>query len=114
MSDRDVERLFAESRLGWFGRRIAHAVRTSWQESWFRSLITAIAIDWRPLDRAVVLRAAGWTTTVAAVTTLIVQRLGGGRTEPTTSVLPIVFAVGGLVLSWLAGRRSAPDGRYGS
>jgi hypothetical protein len=40
-----------------------------------------------------------------------VQRLGGGRVEPTTSILPIVVAVGGLVLSWLAGRRSSPDGR---
>ncbi len=114
MSDRDVERLFAESRLGWYGRRIAHAVRASWLESTCRSWMTAVAIDWRPLDAAVALRAAGWTTTVAAVTTLIVQRLGGGRVEPTTSVVPIVVAVGGLVLPWLAGRRSPPDGRHGS
>jgi hypothetical protein len=76
--------------------------------------MTAVAIDWRPLDAALALRAAGWTTTVAAITTLIVQRLGGGYVEPTTSVVPIVAAVGGLVLPRLAGRRSPPDGRHGS
>jgi hypothetical protein len=114
MSDRDVERLFEESRLGWFGRRIAAWVRASWLDSWCRSWITGVTIDWRRLDVAAALRAAGWTTTVAAVTTLIVQRLGGGRVEPTTSVVPIVVAVGGLLLFWLAGRRSIPDGRHGS
>lgn len=114
ISDREVERLFAESRLGWFGRRITHAVRTSWLESWCRSWITAVTTDWRRLDAPVALRAAGWTTTVAAVTTLIVQRLGGERVEPTTSVVPIVVAAGGLVMCLLAGRRSTPDGRHGS
>jgi hypothetical protein len=114
MSDRDVERLFVESRLGWFGRRIEHAVRTSWLESRCRSSITAFTIDWRRLDATVALRAAGWTTTVAALTTLIVQRLGGERVEPATSVVPIVAAAGGLVLCVLAGRRSTPDGRHGS
>jgi len=48
------------------------------------------------------------------VTTLIVQRLGGARVEPTTIVVPIVVAVGGLVMCFLAGRRSTPDGRHGS
>jgi len=114
MSDRDVEGLFAESRLGWFVRRVEHAVRTSWLESRCRSSLAAFTIDWRRLDATVALRAAGWTTTVAAVTTLIVQRLGGARVEPTTIIVPIVVAVGGLVMCFLAGRRSTPDGRHWS
>ena len=57
---------------------------------------------------------AGGASTVAAVTTLIVQRLGGERVEQTTSVVPIVVAAGGLVMCFLAGRRSTPDGRHGS
>lgn len=114
MSDREVERLLAESWLGWFGRRIDHAVAMSWLSSRCRSWMTGLASDWRPLGVAVALRAAGWTATVAAVTTLVAQRFGGGRVEPTTTVVPIVVAVGGLVVFWLAGRHSSPDGRHGS
>jgi len=43
-----------------------------------------------------------------------VQRLGGARVEPTTIIVPIVVAVGGLVMCFLAGRRSTRDGRHGS
>jgi hypothetical protein len=113
LPDRDVERLFAESRLGWLGRRAAQAVRASWLDSRCRSWITAFAADWRPLGIGMALRAAGWLAIVAAATTLIVQRLGGTRVEPSTSVLPVVVAAGGLVLSWLGARRSARDGRPG-
>jgi hypothetical protein len=113
-SDRDVERLFVESRLGRFGQRVARAARASWLDSQCRVWAVATVSGWQSLDVAGALRAAGWTVAVAAATTLIVQGFGGGRQEPTTRVLPVVAAAGGLVLQWLASRRSNPDGRQGS
>jgi hypothetical protein len=57
------------------------------------------------------LRAIGWTMTVAASTTLVVQWVGAGSQEPNTRVLPLVMAACGLVLWRLANGRSSTDGR---
>ena len=113
-ADRGVERMVVESWLGSLDRRAARSVRAAWQDSWCRSRALALAGDWRAPGRAVRLRAAGWAMTVAAVTTLIVQRLGAGRVEPGTRILPTVAAAGGLVLWWLARRRPDQDERHAS
>jgi hypothetical protein len=113
-TDRDVERVVLESRLGSIGRRAAEITRTFWMDSRCRAWTIAIANEWRTLDSAESIRATGWTMTVAAATTLLVQWLGAGRQEPATRVLPIFVAACGLVLWWLAGRRSNTDGRQRS
>ncbi len=113
-ADRDVERAVVESRLGSIGRRAARITRASWMDSRCRSWTIAVTNDWWALDSRVTLRAIGWTMTVAAATTLLVQWLGAGREEPTTRVLPICVAACGLVFWWLAARRSNRDGRQPS
>jgi hypothetical protein len=109
-TDRVVERAVQESRLGSIGRAVARITRHSWRDSTSRSLAMAVANDWRALDSAATLRATGWTMTVAAATTVLVQWLGAGDQEPITRVLPIFVAACGLVF-WWAGRRSNTDGR---
>jgi hypothetical protein len=113
-TDRSVERVVMESRLGSIGRRAAQMFGASWTDSTCRSWAIAIANDWRALDSSATLRATGWTMTVAAATTLMEQWLGAGRQEPTTRVLPILVAACGLVFWWLSGRRSKTDGRQRS
>ena len=113
-TDRDVERVVLESRLGSIGRRAVQIARASWMDSRCRSWAVGVANDWRALDSGIALRAVGWTMTVAATTTLVGQWLGAGRQEPTTRVLPISVAACGLVFWWLAGRRSNRDGRQRS
>lgn len=90
-----------ESGLASLVLRIAHAVRASWLDSRIRSFAVAAASEWRSLDSAAARRAAGWTMTVAAVTSLLVGWLGAGRGEPVTRVLPMAAAAAGLVLCWL-------------
>jgi hypothetical protein len=110
-ADRVVERAVVESRLGSISRRVARIARDSWMNSTSRSWAIAVANDWRALDSAATLRAGGLTITVAAATTVLVQRLGAGEQEPTTLILPAFVAACGLVFLWLAGRRSHTDGR---
>jgi hypothetical protein len=110
-TDRAVEHVVLASRLASIGRRAVRISRASWMDSACRSWAIAVANDWRALDSAATLRAAGWTMIVAATATLLVQWLGAGRQEPTTRVLPIFVAACGLAFWWLAGRRSTTGGR---
>jgi hypothetical protein len=113
-SDRPVDRLVLESRLGRLGARAALTIRTSWSDSRCRARLSAIESVWRSADMVVTLRATGWIMMVSAATTLILQPFGSLGDEGTTRILPMGVATAGLTLSWLAGRLSSRTGGGGS
>jgi hypothetical protein len=103
-ADRQFERLLLESFVWSFGDRIARKVRASWLDSTLRSVAGTIAMDGALSERLLALRVLGCVTTVAAVTTLGAQALVAGRLEPLSWALPLAVAIGGVVLSRIAGR----------
>jgi hypothetical protein len=91
-SDQAFERLLVGSRLWSIGDRMTRRVEAAWLDSTLRCVTRAI------VNGSAQRRVIGWTMMVAAMTVVVAQALGAGRTEPLASIAPLFIAITGLVL----------------